>query len=61
MKSIKQVLISRDGLSEQEADKLISEAAEQMHRYLIQGDLDSAYHICQEYFGLEPDYLTQLI
>jgi len=61
MKSIKQVLISRDGLTEQEAEELISEAAEQMHRYLQQGDMDSAYHICEEYFGLEPDYLTQLV
>ncbi|MFH5883679.1 hypothetical protein ACG2F4_05160 [Halalkalibaculum sp. DA3122] len=61
MKSIKEVLVSRDDMSEEEAEALISEATEQFHRYLDQGDLESAYYICEEYFGLEPDYLTQLI
>jgi len=61
MKSIKQVLTERDDMSEEEAEALIAEASEQFHRYLQQGDLDSAYYICEEYFGLEPDYVTQLM
>lgn len=61
MKSIKEVLVERDNMSEKEADDLIREARGQMQRYLQQGDIDSAYHICEEYFGLEPDYLTQLM
>ena len=61
MKSIKEIIMQRDSLSDKEAVKLIEEAREQMHRYLQQGDMDSAYHICEEYFGLEPDYLTQLM
>jgi len=28
-----------------------------MKQYMEDGDLDSAYNICEEYFGLEPDYL----
>jgi len=61
MKTIKEVLTGRDDMSEQEAEALIAEATEQFHRYLQQGDLQSAYNICEEYFGLEPDYVTQLI
>lgn len=60
MKSIKEVLKTRDGLNDEEAEQRISEATRQMHNYLQQGDIDSAYHICEEYFGLEPDYVTQL-
>lgn len=61
MKTIKEILKERDEMSDQEAEQLISDAIDQMHRYLDQGDIESAYHICSEYFGLEPDYLTQLI
>jgi len=48
-------------MSEEEAEALIAEASEQFHRYLQQGDLDAAYYTCEEYFGLEPDYVTQLM
>ncbi|GAA5521520.1 hypothetical protein LQ318_07195 [Aliifodinibius salicampi] len=61
MKNIKEILLQRDNLSEKEADDLIREARDQMDRYLQRGDIDSAYHICEEYFGLEPDYITQLM
>ena len=61
MKSIKEILMQRDNLSEKEAQELVEQARDQMHMYLQQGDMDSAYHICEEYFGLEPDYLMQLM
>ena len=53
--------MQRDDLSDKEAEELVQQARDQMHWYLQQGDMDSAYHICEEYFGLEPDYLTQLM
>ena len=61
MESIRQVLIRRDEMSEREADDLIAEAREALLRYLEDGDMTSADDICEEFFGLEPDYLMELI
>ena len=61
METIKQVLIRRDGISEQEADDLILEAREAMYEYIDNDDQGSAENVCREYFGLEPDYLMDLI
>jgi len=60
-KSLKQTLIDRDKLTPNEADEEIMLAQDQMNEYLLFGDTDSAYYICQEYFGLEPDYLEDLM
>jgi len=59
MKSIKQVLMSRDGLTATEAESLISEAREQFEEYVSNGEFDLAEEICLDYFGLEPDYLVE--
>ena len=59
MKSIKQVLMERDGLSESEAEELIEECKDDLYDRLSHGELP--YHICEEYFGLDPDYLDDLI
>jgi len=61
MRNIKQVLMDRDGMSENDADNLIDEAIEQLNCYLSDGDISSAEDICAEYFGLEPDYLFELM
>ena len=58
---IKEILIQRDGMDEESAEELIQEARWQMADYLEEGDLESAYEICQEYFGLEPDYIMELM
>ena len=58
-KSIKEILMERDGLSEQEAEDLIEEAKEDMFDRLDQGDMP--VDICEEWFGLEPDYLDDLM
>lgn len=60
MEGIKEVLIRRDGLTEEAADDLIQEAKWQLADYIEEGDLTSAEEICAEYFGLEPDYLVEL-
>lgn len=59
--TIKQILIRRDNMTEDEAENLIDEAKEAINEYLDNQDMDSAYDVCEEYFGLEPDYLDELI
>ena len=57
--SIKQVLMRRDGLSETEAEDLISEAKEDLFQRLEDGEMP--FDICADWFGLEPDYLDELL
>ena len=59
--SIKKVLMERDGYLEIEADEIIEEAREALNEYIEEGDMESAENICQDYFGLEPDYLMELM
>lgn len=61
METIKEVIMRRDGISAEEADDLIFDAKEQLQEYLELGDIESAEQICQEYFGLEPDYIMELL
>lgn len=61
METIKQILIRRDSMSEEGADDLIKEAKEALQGYLEEDDHESALDICSEFFGLEPDYLDELI
>ncbi len=61
METIKEVLIRRDGLSPEEADDQIEDCREVFAEYLENGDLDAAENICQEFFGLEPDYLMEIM
>jgi len=55
---VKDILMKRDNMSEEEALDLIEEANEAFDDYMCEGDIDSAMDICAEYFGLEPDYLN---
>jgi uncharacterized protein YozE (UPF0346 family) len=59
--SIKKILMERDGMSEEEANQLIKNAKKAFDEYLSFGDHEAAYHICEEYFRLEPDYLFQIM
>ena len=61
METIKQVLMRRDGLTAEEAEACIEEAREQLQEYLENGEMDFAEDICQEMFGLEPDYIMELL
>ena len=58
-KSIKQVLMERDGLTEDEAEALIKEARQEFSERMDKGEIP--YDICEEKFGLEPDYITDLL
>ena len=61
MRSIKEVLMTRDGLSEEEAIEQVEDAKKLLDSYLKDGNFSSADEICQTEFGLEPDYLMDLI
>jgi len=59
MESIKEILIRRDGMTGKEADKLIQSARDDMNSRLEDGEMPD--DICADYFGLEPDYIFELI
>jgi hypothetical protein len=57
--SLVNVLMKRDGLSKEEAEHQVEEAREILFERLDEGEMP--YDICEELFGLEPDYLDELI
>lgn len=59
MRSIKEVLMERDGLTEDEAENEISACRKDLNERLMNKEMP--YNICEEWFGLEPDYLDELI
>lgn len=58
---IKKVLMRRDGISASEAQELIDRAREELEECLTFGDFETAEKLCEKYFGLEPDYLIELM
>ncbi len=60
-KPLIEVLMLRDNLSRKEAQELINEAKDTLHSLIDIGNLDEAYEICGDTFGLEPDYLMDLV
>jgi len=59
MKTIKEILMRRDNMSADEADELIAQAVEDLYERLENGEMPD--DICMEWFGLEPDYIFELI
>ena len=59
MRTIKQILMERDGLTESEAEDEISDARQDLQDRL--NDDEMPFDICAEWFGLEPDYLDELM
>jgi len=55
--------MKRDGMTKKEAEKLIKEAQEDLLETLeTEGPFsDEAQNICETYFGLEPDYIIEII
>jgi|GEM_PF-817458 len=56
---IKTILMRRDGMTEEKADALITQARTNLHERL--SDDEMPFDICAEWFGLEPDYLDELL
>lgn len=61
VRPIKEVIMERDDLTEFEAQLLIEEAREQFEEYIDLDDFIGAEDICNEFFGLEPDYLDEFL
>lgn len=59
MQPIKDVLMQRDGITPEEADQAIENARDDLYDRLASGEMP--YDLCEEWFGLEPDYLEELI
>jgi hypothetical protein len=57
--SIVSILMKRDGLSKQEAEQMVREARKDLQMRLGNGEMP--FDICEEHFGLEPDYIDQLM
>lgn len=57
--TLKEVLMERDGLTEKEAQEEIKEAHDDLMIRLEKGK--AYYNMCEERFGLEPDYLEDLL
>ena len=53
--SIKQILMRRDGMSADDAEELIAEAREAV------AEGQDPEEVCCDYFGLEPDYIWELL
>ncbi len=61
MKTIKEVLIGRDGMTAEEADEAIANTIEELQDLLTQGgSLGAAEDVIYTNFALEPDYLEEL-
>jgi len=57
--TVKEVLMRRDAMSAEDADVLIQEAKDDLNERLALGEMP--FDICEEWFGLEPDYIEDLI
>lgn len=57
--SIKDILIRRDNMTEVDADNLIAEAKQDLFDRLDEGEQPDDF--CAEWFGLEPDYIIELL
>jgi hypothetical protein len=55
------ILMRRDKFTREEAEDQVQEAKKELQMLLDNGDLNEAYDICETWFGLEPDYLDDLL
>lgn len=59
MDSLVKTLMTRDGITQEEAERQVSEAQDDLFDRLGEGEMP--FDICEEHFGLGPDYLMDLI
>ena len=59
--TIVKILMDRDGLTREEALASYREGIFAFNEYLEAGDLTAAMDICEEFWGLEPDYLDDIM
>jgi len=61
MNEIINILMRRDGISENEARNLVEECREEIETAIAGGHYMEAEDIIASYLGLEPDYIMDLI
>lgn len=61
MNEIINILIRRDGISENEARNLVEECREEIETAIAGGRYMEAEDIIASYLGLKPDYIMDLI
>lgn len=62
IESVKEVLMRRDSMTASEADELIEDAkADFINRLNNPDEYGSPLYLCEEWFGLEPDYLDEFM
>ena len=61
MSDLKHVLMERDEITSDEADDLVKTAREEFFNLVDQGEIEEAENICEIHFGLEPDYIMDLM
>ncbi len=59
---IVETLMKRDGITRSEATAIKSDATKELIQILESGGgYEDASELCYDYFGLEPDYLDELL
>ena len=59
---IEKILMERDNMSQEDAEDLFYDAKEEAQVYLDNdGSIDDIENVLKDYFGLEPDYIFDLI
>lgn len=61
METLKEVLIRRDNMTAQDAEELIQNAREDLHDRLAANEYVDDSGFMAEWFGLEPDYIFELL
>ena len=61
MSDIKRVLMKRDEITSDEADDLFNAARAELFELIDQGEIEEAENICENHFGLEADYISDLM
>lgn len=61
MDTVKNILMKRDGMTEEEAEILCDDVREEMMACIERGDYTDAEDIFESALGLEPDYLTDFL
>lgn len=61
METLKEVLIMRDNLTSEAAEDLIQSAIEDLHDRLAANEFVDDAEFMAEWFGLEPDYIMELL
>lgn len=54
--------MERDNISQEEAEDIFNEAKAEAEHYLENdGSLEDIEYVIKDYFGLEPDYIFELV